>query len=194
MTQQSAQSFRQGCSDLIDIQHPWSETGASLLARAIFTVVGDVRSPNLSNHMHYPHHLSITIANWRHIRLLELNNMMMKRLVGGGDDWHVHMDVMVMVPANTSTICWVLKKLVVRRIMINSTIKSTNYLGGKRVLDDRRRGMLDSARQVEAGNRQHNERGGRVTTQDKRMMDDVRQSGGCITMQERDSVIAFVRR
>ncbi len=44
------------------------------------------------------------------MRLLELNNMMMKRLVGGGDDWHVHMDIMVMVPATTLTICWVLKK------------------------------------------------------------------------------------
>jgi len=57
---------------------------------------------------------------------------------------------------------------------MNATIKSSNLWGGERILDDRRRGMLDSARQVEAGDRQHNERGGRVTMQDERMMDDVR--------------------
>ena len=57
---------------------------------------------------------------------------------------------------------------------MNATIKLSNLWGGERILDDRRRGMLDSARQVEAGDRQHNERGGRVTTQDERMMDDVR--------------------
>jgi hypothetical protein len=60
--------------------------------------------------MHYPHHTSITIENWHNMRLLELNNMMMKRLVGGGDDWHVHMDIMVMVPTTTMSICRVLKK------------------------------------------------------------------------------------
>ncbi len=48
----------------------------------------------------------------------------------------------------------------------------------KQVLDDRRRGMLDSMRKAEAGDRQHNERGGRTTMQDERVMDDVRQSGG----------------
>jgi hypothetical protein len=42
--------------------------------------------------MCYPHHVSITIENQHNMRLLGLNNMMMKRLVGGGDDWHVHMD------------------------------------------------------------------------------------------------------
>ncbi len=88
--------------------------------------------------------------------------MMMKRLVGGGDDWCVHIDVMVIVIMTTFTICCVLKNCVVRRIMINATIKSSNYLGGQRVLDYRWRGMLDSARQAEAGDRQHNERGGRV--------------------------------
>jgi hypothetical protein len=62
--------------------------------------------------------------------------------------------------------------------MINATIKLSNYLGGERVLDDRRRGMLDSTRQAEGGNRQHNERGGRATMQDEQMMDNVRQSGG----------------
>ncbi len=35
------------------------------------------------------------------MRLLVLNNMMMKMLVGGGDDWRVHMDVMVMVLTTT---------------------------------------------------------------------------------------------
>jgi hypothetical protein len=49
---------------------------------------------------------------------------------------------------------------------------------GERVLDDRRRGMLDSARQAKAGDRQHDERGGRATTQDERVMDNVRRSGG----------------
>ncbi len=44
------------------------------------------------------------------MRLLELNNMMIKRLVGWGDDWRVHMDVMVMIQTTTLTICWVLKK------------------------------------------------------------------------------------
>jgi hypothetical protein len=44
------------------------------------------------------------------MRLLELNNMMMKRLVDGGDDWCIHMDVMVMVPTTTLTICWVLRE------------------------------------------------------------------------------------
>jgi hypothetical protein len=60
--------------------------------------------------MHYPHHISITIENWCNVRLLELNNMMMKRLVGGVDDWRIHMDVIVMVLTTTMTICWVLKK------------------------------------------------------------------------------------
>jgi hypothetical protein len=51
--------------------------------------------------------------------------MLMKRFVGGGDDWHVHMDVLVMVWTTTLTICWVLKKREVKdstRIM-NATIK-----------------------------------------------------------------------
>ncbi len=37
---------------------------------------------------------------------------------------------------------------------VKATIKSSNYVGGERVLDDRRRGMLDSARQAEMGDRQ----------------------------------------
>jgi hypothetical protein len=45
---------------------------------------------------------------------------------------------------------------------------------GKRVLDDRRREMLDSVRQAEVGDRQHDERGGRATTRDKWVMDNVR--------------------
>jgi hypothetical protein len=53
--------------------------------------------------------MSITIENQPNMRLLELNNMMMKRLVVGGDDWRVHMDVMVMVLTTTLTKCWVLK-------------------------------------------------------------------------------------
>jgi hypothetical protein len=65
--------------------------------------------------------------------------------------------------------------------MINAIIKSSNYLGGKQVLDDRRRGVLDSARQAAAGIRQHNERGGWAITQDERVMDEVRQSGGRAT-------------
>jgi hypothetical protein len=48
---------------------------------------------------------------------------------------------------------------------------------GERVLDDRRRRMLDSARQAEASNRQHNERGGQAMTQDEWVIDNVRQSG-----------------
>jgi hypothetical protein len=54
--------------------------------------------------------------------------------------------------------------------MINATIILSTYLGGKQVLDVRRRGMLNSMRQAIADNRQHDERGGRVTTQDERMM------------------------
>jgi hypothetical protein len=50
--------------------------------------------------------------------------------------------------------------------MINATIKLSNYLGGKQILDDRRRGMLDSVRQAEVGDRHCDERGGRVTMQD----------------------------
>jgi hypothetical protein len=38
--------------------------------------------------------------------------------------------------------------------------------------------MLDSARQAEAGNRQHDERGGQAMTRDERVMDNVMQSGG----------------
>jgi hypothetical protein len=38
---------------------------------------------------------------------------------------------------------------------------------GKLLLDDRKRGMLDSVRQAEAGDRQHDERGGQATTRDK---------------------------
>jgi hypothetical protein len=34
--------------------------------------------------------------------------------------------------------------------------------------------MLDSARQAEVGNRQHDERGGWATTQDEQVMDNVR--------------------
>ncbi len=64
---------------------------------------------------------------------------------------------------------------------MNATIKSSNYLGGERVLDDRRRGMLDSMRQAEAGERQHNERGEQAMMQDKWVMDDVRRSGGRAT-------------
>jgi hypothetical protein len=37
--------------------------------------------------------------------------MMMKRLVGGGDDWLVHMDIMVRAPTTALTISWVLKKM-----------------------------------------------------------------------------------
>jgi hypothetical protein len=59
--------------------------------------------------MHYPHHISIIIENWLDMRLLELNIMLMKRLVGGGDDRRIHMDVMVMVLATALTICWILK-------------------------------------------------------------------------------------
>jgi hypothetical protein len=62
--------------------------------------------------------------------------------------------------------------------MLNTTIKSSNYLGGEPVLDDRRRGMLDSTRQAEAGDRQHNERRGQAMVQDKWVMDDGRRSGG----------------
>jgi hypothetical protein len=62
--------------------------------------------------------------------------------------------------------------------MINATIKLSNYLGGKQVLDDRRRGMLDCTRQAEAGNRQHDERRGWAAMQDEQMMDNVRRSGG----------------
>ncbi len=40
---------------------------------------------------------------------------------------------------------------------------------GKLLLDDRRRGMLDSMRQAVAGNRQQNERGGRATMRDERV-------------------------
>ncbi len=36
--------------------------------------------------------------------------MLMKRFVGGGDDWPVHMDAMVMVRTTTLTICLVLNK------------------------------------------------------------------------------------
>jgi hypothetical protein len=36
--------------------------------------------------------------------------MLMKRFVGGGNDWCIHMDAMVMVRASTLTICWVLNK------------------------------------------------------------------------------------
>jgi hypothetical protein len=31
-------------------------------------------------------------------------NMLMKKFVGGGDDWRIHMDVMVMVQTTTLTI------------------------------------------------------------------------------------------
>ncbi len=37
--------------------------------------------------------------------------MIMKRLVGGGDDWRIHINVMVVVPATTLTIYWVQKKM-----------------------------------------------------------------------------------
>jgi hypothetical protein len=104
--------------------------------------------------------------------------MMMKRLVGGGDDWCIHMGVIVIVPTTTLTICWVLKKLLVRRILINATIKSSNYLGGEQKLDDKRRGMLNNARQAEVGNRQHNERGEWAKMQGKQVMDNVRRSRG----------------
>ncbi len=75
----------------------------------IFTVVHDTLSPNLSNHLRYPHNISITTENQCDMSLLELNNLVMKRLVGGGDDWCIHMDVMIMVLATILTICWVLK-------------------------------------------------------------------------------------
>ncbi len=61
---------------------------------------------------------------------------------------------------------------------MNATIKLSKYLGGERVLDNRRRQMLDSARQTEAGDRHHDERGGRETMQDERVTDNVRRSGG----------------
>ncbi len=52
----------------------------------------------------------------------------------------------------------------VRRIIINATIKQAIIWVGKLLLDDRRRGMLDSAGQAEVGDRQHNEMGGWATT------------------------------
>ncbi len=66
------------------------------------------------------------------------------------------------------------KKMSGQKDMLNVTIKSSNYLGGKQLLDDGRRGMLDSAKQAEAGDRQHDERGGQAMMQDKRVMDNVR--------------------
>ncbi len=47
-----------------------------------------------------------------HCKLLAGNipNMLMKRFVGGGDDWRVHMNFMFMVGTTTLTICWVLKQ------------------------------------------------------------------------------------
>ncbi len=65
--------------------------------RAIFTVVGVFLLPFLSNlyceshdtsSMHMIHHKLLTGT---------IPNMLMKRFVGGGDDWCIHVDVMVMV-------------------------------------------------------------------------------------------------
>jgi hypothetical protein len=36
--------------------------------------------------------------------------MLVKRFVGGGDDWRIHMDAMVMVRTTTLTICRILNK------------------------------------------------------------------------------------
>jgi hypothetical protein len=52
--------------------------------------------------------------------------MLVKRFVGGVNDWRVHMDAMDMVWTTTLTICWVLKKREVKdsKGMMNANIKS----------------------------------------------------------------------
>jgi hypothetical protein len=54
-------------------------------------------SPFLSKHNRETQHSSSTHPNNCKLLTGTVPNMLMKRFVGGGDDWCVHMDVMVMV-------------------------------------------------------------------------------------------------
>ena len=75
LTQQSAQSFRSGAPGLFDIWRPWLETGASLSARAILTVVGVPCSTFLSNHFCYQWYISPTQKNNRELLIRDVVNM-----------------------------------------------------------------------------------------------------------------------
>jgi hypothetical protein len=66
----------------------------------------------LSKHNRETHNTSPRHPHNRELLIGTIPNMLMKRFVGWGDDWHVHMDVMVMVfhgcplinlPANPSS-------------------------------------------------------------------------------------------
>jgi hypothetical protein len=54
-------------------------------------------SPFLSKHNHETQNSSPTHPNNRKLLTGTIPNMLMKRFVSGGDDWCIHMDVMVMV-------------------------------------------------------------------------------------------------
>jgi hypothetical protein len=54
--------------------------------------------PFLSNHNRKTQNNLPTHPNNCKLLTGTIPNMLMKRFVGGGDDWHVRMDVMVMVP------------------------------------------------------------------------------------------------
>ncbi len=52
--------------------------------------------------------------------------MLMKRFVGRGNDWRVHMDAMVMVQITMLTICQVLNKKKVEDLMVMMRAQQSN--------------------------------------------------------------------
>jgi hypothetical protein len=68
--------------------------------------------------------------------------MLMKRFVGGGDDWRAHMDAMVMVWTTTLTICRVLNKRKVEDSRVMMRTQQSNQgtlLWGQDCVDNTRR-------------------------------------------------------
>jgi hypothetical protein len=76
---------------------PLVKNSASLLTRAIFRPYQFFLSPFLSKHNHETQNTLPTHPNNCEPLTGTIPNMLMRRFVGGGDEWCVHMDVMAMV-------------------------------------------------------------------------------------------------